>query len=208
MQNPFVFFVKSFVCVALLLFTSNLIAQKTKYKIDATLDSEERLIFVKQKIIFTNPDTEKLNVLFLQDWINAYKNTQTPLAKRFAEDFSRSFYSSAKSKLGFTVLDTVHSPSNPLVWKRLEDQPDIIKITLPEYLAPAATTTLTLNYTIKIPDSKFTRMGINDSGKVYLNHWNIVVAPFLTMSSSCFASFLNSTSWSSLCVHFRSSVSP
>ena len=64
MQNPFVFFVKSFVCVALLLFTSNLIAQKTKYKIDATLDSEERLIFVKQKIIFTNPDTEKLNVLF------------------------------------------------------------------------------------------------------------------------------------------------
>ena len=178
MQNPFVFFVKSFVCVALLLFTSNLIAQKTKYKIDATLDSEERLIFVKQKIIFTNPDTEKLNVLFLQDWINAYKNTQTPLAKRFAEDFSRSFYSSAKSKLGFTVLDTVHSPSNPLVWKRLEDQPDIIKITLPEYLAPGATTTLTLNYTIKIPDSKFTRMGINDSGKVYLNHWNIVVAPF------------------------------
>jgi hypothetical protein len=86
---------------------------------------------------------------------------------------------SLKSKRGFTTLDTLHNQTLSLNWERLVDQPDIIKVLLPQYLSPGETTTLTINYTIKIPDSKFTGMGINDAGRVYLNHWNIVVAPFV-----------------------------
>ena len=178
MLNSFVLSAKTNAWIVLMLFSSGLIAQKTKYKIEATLIPETELIDVKQEILFTNPDSKKLHVLYLQDWINAYKNTQTPLAKRYAEDFNRSFYSSAKSKRGFTSIDTLHNQTYPLVYQRLRDQPDILKVFLPEYLAPGATTTLTLNYTIKIPDSKFTGMGINDSGRINLKHWNIVVAPF------------------------------
>ncbi len=61
----------------------------------------------------------------------------------------------------------------------IEKQPDIIKVVLPKFLEPGETTTLFLSYVIKIPDSKFTGMGINDNGRVYLNHWNISVAPFI-----------------------------
>lgn len=179
MGNSSAFCFNKHIWIALLLFSSCLIAQKTKYKINALLNTETKLIEVEQEILFTNPDTEKLNVIYLQDWVNAYKDTQTPLAIRFAEDFNRSFYTSLKSKRGFTTLDTLHNQTLSLNWERLVDQPDIIKVLLPQYLSPGETTTLTINYTIKIPDSKFTGMGINDAGRVYLNHWNIVVAPFV-----------------------------
>ena len=162
MGNSSAFCFNKHIWIALLLFSSCLIAQKTKYKINALLNTETKLIEVEQEILFTNPDTEKLNVLYLQDWVNAYKDTQTPLAIRFAEDFNRSFYTSLKSKRGFTTLDTLHNQTLSLNWERLVDQPDIIKVLLPQYLSPGETTTLTINYTIKIPDSKFTGMGIND----------------------------------------------
>lgn len=178
MRNTFVLCAHKTSMLTLMLVTLSLVAQKTKYTIEATLNPELKLVQVEQEIRFTNPASEPSNLVYLQDWVNAYKDTQTPLAKRYAEDFNRSFYSSAKSKRGFTTIDTLHNSKYPLVWQRLKDQPDIIKVFLPEFLAPGATTTLTLNYTIRIPDSKFTGMGINDAGRVYLNHWNIVVAPF------------------------------
>ena len=84
--------------LTLMLVTLSLVAQNTKYTIEATLNPELKLVKVEQEIRFTNPASEPSNLVYLQDWVNAYKDTQTPLAKRYAEDFNRSFYSSAKSK--------------------------------------------------------------------------------------------------------------
>ena len=158
---------------------TNIGAQEIGYSIDATLNIKEKSVQVSQQINFKNPGKEKTNILYLQDWINAYKDTKTPLAKRFAEDFNRKFYLSSKSKLGFTQIDTIRGIDYLLEWNRIERQPDIIKVHLPKFLKPGETTTLLLSYVIKIPDSKFTGMGISDNGRVYLNHWNISIAPFI-----------------------------
>ena len=158
---------------------TNIRAQEIDYSIDATLNIKEKSIEISQQINFTNPGKERTNILYLQDWVNAYRDTETPLAKRFSEDFNRKFYLSSKSKLGFTQIDTIKGIDYSLEWNRIEKQPDIIKVVLPKFIEPGETTTLFLSYVIKIPDSKFTGMGINDNGRVYLNHWNISVAPFI-----------------------------
>ncbi|MGY8966602.1 MAG: hypothetical protein ACKVHJ_05305, partial [Flavobacteriales bacterium] len=86
---------------------TNVGAQEIDYSIDATLNIKEKSIEISQQINFTNPGKERTNILYLQDWINAYRDTETPLAKRFSEDFNRKFYLSSKSKLGFTQIDTI-----------------------------------------------------------------------------------------------------
>lgn len=179
MRYKFVSILTFFWLFALTLLATSVFGQETKYIIDATLNVEKESIEVKQQISFTNQDSKKINFLYLQDWINAYKNTKTPLAKRFAEDFNRKFHLSSKSKRGFTMLDSISDIDHPLVWDRLDTQPDIIKVFLPKYLNPGDTIILSLSYVIKIPDSKFTGMGINDNQRVYLNHWNISIAPFI-----------------------------
>ena len=53
MCNSFVLSFKTLTWIALLLFSSGLLAQKTKYKIEATLNPETELIDVKQEILPT-----------------------------------------------------------------------------------------------------------------------------------------------------------
>ena len=71
---------------------TNIRAQEIDYSIDATLNIKEKSIEISQQINFTNPGKERTNILYLQNWINAYRDTKTPLAKRFSEDFNRKFY--------------------------------------------------------------------------------------------------------------------
>ena len=63
--------------------TTNIMAQEIAYSIDATLNIENKSIEISQEIYFTNPGKERINILYLLDWINAYSDTKTPLAKRF-----------------------------------------------------------------------------------------------------------------------------
>ena len=160
-----------------LMISSSLMSQVYKYDIDATLDPNKKLININQKISFSNPFDRKINEIYLLDWINAYKSTKTPLAIRFAEDYNRSFYLSLKSKLGSTFIDSIFVKKMKIKWERLEKQPDIIKVFLPKNLEPNDTISFNLSYSLNIPDSKFTGMGISDSGLIYLKHWNIALAP-------------------------------
>ena len=141
---------------ALGLLATNIMAQEISYSIDATLNIEDKSVEISQQINYINLGKERTNILYLQDWINAYRDTKTPLAKRFSEDFNRKFYLSSKSKLGLTQIDTIKGIDNSLEWNRIEKQPDIIKVVLSKFLEPGETTTLLLSYLIKIPDSKFT----------------------------------------------------
>lgn len=179
MHHNFVVLIQKVGVLLLALCSAALWSQNTKYSIDATLDIEHQSISVNQEMTFVNPSHKATQELYLQDWVNAYKDTQTPLAKRFAEEFKRSFYAAAKNKLGFTEIDHLTGKSHTLVWERLPEQPDILRVFLDTALASGESITLTLSYTIKIPDSRFTGMGINDNGKVYLNHWIITLAPFV-----------------------------
>ena len=54
------------------------------YDIDATLDTVQMKLVIKQKIKFDHDfDSE---CLYFTDWSNAYSSSQTPLAQRLVEE--------------------------------------------------------------------------------------------------------------------------
>ena len=149
---------------------------QTKYIFDVALNIEEELLTVSQTIEYTNTSDESLDTLYLYDWANSYQGEPAPLAKHLANEFNRSFYISANSKLGYTQMDTLYTEGISS-WSRLEDQLDIIKINLVNRLDSGEQIKINLNYVVKIPDDKFTGVGINSDKGVLLRDLFITVAP-------------------------------
>jgi len=149
---------------------------QTKYIFDVALNIEEELLTVSQTIEYTNTSDESLDTLYLYDWANSYQGEPAPLAKHLANEFNRSFYISANSKLGYTQIDTLYAEGISS-WSRLEDQLDIIKINLVNRLDSGEQIKINLNYVVKIPDDKFTGVGINSDKGVLLRDLFITVAP-------------------------------
>ena len=155
--------------------TSNARSQ-SKYILDIDLKIEEETLVVSQTIEYTNTSNDKLSVLYLYDWANSYQGAPAPLANHLANEFNRSFYISSNNKLGFTQIDVLTSVSI-LNWSRLADQLDIIKVNLNKELAAGESIEIQLEYLIKIPDDKFTGIGINSNKGIILRDLFISMAP-------------------------------
>jgi hypothetical protein len=155
--------------------TSNARSQ-SKYVLDIDLKIEEETLVVSQTIEYTNTSNDKLSVLYLYDWANSYQGAPAPLANHLANEFNRSFYISSNNKLGFTQIDVLTSVSI-LNWSRLADQLDIIKVNLNKELAAGESIEIQLEYLIKIPDDKFTGIGINSNKGIILRDLFISMAP-------------------------------
>ena len=149
---------------------------QTEYNLDVTLNAEEETLIVSQTIVFINTSDKILNTLYLNDWANSYQGAPAPLANHLANEFNRSFYISSKSKLGYTRMDAIKSESISS-WSRLAEQLDIIRINLKDELAIGEKIKIDLQYLIKIPDDKYTGIGINSSKGILLRDLFISVAP-------------------------------
>mgnify|MGYP001157560340 FL=1 len=156
--------------------SANLAWSQTKYTFDVALNVEDELLTVSQTIEYTNTGDESLDTLYLYDWANSYQGAPSPFAKHLANEFNRSFYISAKSKLGYTQMDALKA-EDVIDWSRVEDQLDIIKVNLLNGLEPGEQIKINLNYVVKIPDDKFTGVGINSGKGVLLRDLFVTVAP-------------------------------
>jgi hypothetical protein len=152
---------------------------QTEYQIEATLNVEEQSLVVSQTLVFTNISDRPLKKMYLSDWANSYQGTPSPLANHLANQFNRSFYLSAKNKLGYTTIEHLQSNRIELAWTRVEDQLDIIEISLAQALEPNASKKIQINYSVKLPDAKFTGLGINSNNRVFLRDFFISLTPFI-----------------------------
>lgn len=154
-------------------------SEKTSYTIDALIDVKNETITVDQELSFINPDPKEKNIIYLQDWSNSFKNTETPLSLRLADEYDRSFYFSDKDKRGYTKINEISLNGIPLVWQRLNGQSDLIKVFLFGKVNSNTPVTLKLKYQIKIPDQKFIGFGIDGNGELKLRNWFIALAPYI-----------------------------
>jgi hypothetical protein len=152
---------------------------QSNYVIDAQLNIEEERMVVSQKIEFKNETSSPLQTLYFYDWANSYQGAPAPLASHLANEFNRSFYISANSKLGYTQINKIEGSLPIEQWSRLEDQLDIIKIELKESVAPGEQIFFQLDYIVKIPDDRFTGVGITSNKGVFLRDLFVSVAPML-----------------------------
>ncbi len=148
------------------------------YNIKAKFDEKNGQIDIDQIIYFKNTTENIIDTIYMNDWSNSFSNSKTPLAKRFGEEYDRSFYLSSKNKLGYTLIEYIKKDNKEIVWKRLSNQQDIIQIILNEPLKRNEDLKIEIKYSVKLPDSKFTGYG-NENGKTFnLRYWYISISPY------------------------------
>ncbi len=146
--------------------------------IDATLAPELRTISIQQELVYKNNSDSILNEIYLNDWANSFSSKTTPLAKRFAENYQASFHFEKNKNRGHSIISTINNNSDkPLVWLR-GDEADIIRVKLDKKLLPGEEYTMKMEYNIILPDDKYTRYGITNSGDFKIRYWYLAPAVF------------------------------
>lgn len=152
-------------------FTSKLIAQHYN-NLNVEVNLESNSLQVNQELIFYNQSNDTLKKIVLNDWNNAYSDKNSPLGKRFSDEFIRIFHLAKTKERGITTINSiVDLERNTLLWKRPVGTPDLIEIELPVALLPNEKTTFILAYSLQIPDYKFTKYGVDSKGNYMLENW-------------------------------------
>ena len=146
------------------------------YSINASLLTETDQLVIKQKISFTNQN-DLLNKIYLNDWANSYSSTKSPLADRLVEEYTRSFYLSAKSKRGYTLISNIYVNGIKAKWKRNQNNLDIIEIIFEKPIEKGIVN-IDLSYIIKLPSSKYTGYGKIKKDQYFLENFFITLCNF------------------------------
>lgn len=139
--------------------------QKTDYVIDVTLNDKEHALEGFEKITYTNHSPDTLFFIWFHIWPNAFKNDKTAFSEQLLINGRTDFYFSNKDQRGY--INRLDFKVNDIT-AQTEDHPqyiDIIKLKLPQPLAPGASTNITTPFHIQLPEN-FSRGGHN--GQAYL----------------------------------------
>lgn len=148
-------------------------------KLVVDVDNEKKTLSVYQELTYFNQSTEVINKIVLNDWNNAYSDRNSPLGKRFSDEFVRSFHLASERERGATnTLTIIDETKSILTWNRLENQPDLVELVLKEPILPNQKKIFTLSYILKIPDDKFTRYGFNSQNGMALKNCFLTPAVF------------------------------
>ena len=149
-----------------------------KIDVNAEFNIDERSITINQFIRYENKTSVTLDTIYLNDWSNSFSTKQTPLAERFAEEFSTKFHFADNEERGYTAITSITQSNNDLEYERLEKHPDVLKVTLSEPLKPGESYQIQLRYIVRLPSSKFTDYGITSFKEIQLRYWYISPAVF------------------------------
>lgn len=138
-----------------------------------------KVLNVQQEITFFNTTNDTISSIVLNDWNNAYSDKNTPLGRRFSDEFYRGFHLAKEEERGGTKnLTIITSDKSFLSWERTKKNPDYIEVQLSEKLAPKQKITLYLTYFSKIPSDKFTKYGFSYTGSMNLKNWFLMPARY------------------------------
>ncbi|NCF42101.1 MAG: hypothetical protein GWP32_04310 [Bacteroidetes bacterium] len=150
-----------------------------KTDIVAVVDSDIEIINIQQSFTFYNSHDKALNELYFTDWTSSYSSPETPLTKKFLNEFNTNLYVARDKHRGYTIINRIQSQTqNTHVFNRLANQTDIIKVDLDKALLPGDSITLEIDYQLTIQNDRFTGYGINKNKDYALNAWYLTPAVF------------------------------
>ncbi|MGY5351212.1 M1 family aminopeptidase [Wenyingzhuangia sp. IMCC45533] len=155
-----------------IILTQSLYSQNNKITIEAKLYPHTHQLEIQQKIVYYNTSNDTLKKIVLRNWANSYKNDSTPLAKRLLGDYKTDFYFSNKSERGFSEINSIHSSSHNTKFEIPKNLQDLVFVKMNRPLSPGDSIDIDLNYSIKIPDIKFTGSG-HKNVDYFLEDWHI-----------------------------------
>jgi hypothetical protein len=154
---------------------NHLFSQTNTIHINANLNATDNTIKIAQKIVFFNNSTTNLNEIYFHNWANAFRDKNTPLAKRFVENYSKTFHFAKEKQRGSGEINGISVNYESAKWEIREASPDILKVILNEELKPKDSIVINATFSVKIPNDKFTGYGENNN--VYnLRYWYLTPA--------------------------------
>ncbi len=157
----------------------NIYAQSNSIKITAILNTTTHELKIQQETTFYNKSDSTLNSVYFHNWANAYRDKKTPLAKRFVENYSKSFHFTKEKYRGSTTINSISINFISTTWKITDANPDILKVDLATPLYPKDSVKIRATYTVKIPKDKFTKYGVN-TVSYNIRYWYLAPAIFNT----------------------------
>ncbi len=140
--------------------------------IKAKLIPESNILQIQQAVHFVNTSSDTLSELQFNDWANSFSSKQTPLAKRFEENYDRRFHLAKNEYRGSTSIKSIVDANNTILsYSREKEHVDILLVPLKHALFPGATADLKFIYEVKIPSARFTNYGVLDNGDYNLRYW-------------------------------------
>lgn len=162
---------KFFIKIIILFFPLFIFSQHSS-RMTVRINIEEKTLLVRQILTYNNTSNDTLKYIILNDWNNAFSSKSSALAKKFSDEFVRSFHLASEKERGFTDIKTiVDSSFQSVSWSRPKGKVDLVKLELNQPIFPCSKQTFTIVYTIKIPDSKFTKYGFDNNGRLTLKNW-------------------------------------
>lgn len=151
-----------------LAFGQNRIDLKAHFNVPA------KTIAIEEEITYKNVTNDTLTDIYLNDWNNSYSTKNTPLAKRFAEEYDSKFHFAESEERGYTNITSVKDHlKNELDFSRVKDHPDILRVTLKNTLMPGESYRILLNYNVLVPSDIFTSYGVSEQAEFNLKYWYI-----------------------------------
>ena len=146
-------------------------AQQDSIYIAAKISPDKKQISVSQEITYHNISTLPKEKIKLLNWISAYKNKNTALAKRKLEDRKSDLHFASKEELGnIEILEIKVDDSLITVLDPAEEN---LFLPLSKKLNSGESVVISLKYNLHLPDSKFTGYG-TDSRKIALKYFFLV----------------------------------
>tara|TARA_R110002096_G_scaffold394893_1_gene590194 strand:- start:3510 stop:6272 length:2763 start_codon:yes stop_codon:yes gene_type:complete len=142
----------------------------------ASFNVAEKEIKISQFITYQNTSQDELKTIYLNNWANAYATKKTPLAIRIADEFNNDFHLAKNEDRGYSVVTSIQQNDSAIDYEPLKDQIDVLKVELNTPVRPNESYTIKIEYTVKVPNSKFTSYGITNEGNFNLRYWYITPA--------------------------------
>ena len=143
--------------------------QKVDHTIDVRLDVAAKTLDGFERINYTNNSPDTLRFIWFHLWPNAYKTDRTAFSNQQLENGKTGFYFATREQRGYiNRLDFKVGGTTA----QTEDHPehiDIIKLMLPQPLAPGQTAVITTPFHVKLPHN-FSRGGF-DGNSFQLTQW-------------------------------------
>lgn len=165
---------RTFLKLIVVFFVTQSVLAQHNQTIHAKFNPSDKTIEIWQKIEYQNLSNQAQSTIILNDWNHAMSSNETPLAKRFSDEFNRNYFLASAKDKSFTTIHEIKSFENqPIKYQRLVNQPDLIEVNLPSILEPNQKTTLVLSYEIKLPSASFNKFGFYNDLKFALKNWFI-----------------------------------
>jgi Peptidase family M1 domain len=125
--------------------------QEANFNITVSLNDVDNTLTGFEEITYTNNSPDTLNFIWFHLWPNAYKNDKTAFSDQLLENGNTAFYFSEENKKGYiNQLNFKVDKINAFT----EDHPqhqDIIKLILPQPLAPSKSIKIETPFKVKLP---------------------------------------------------------